>query len=70
MKDKNLTESLRDKEPTTSKSKYELRNVVCDYGIYENGELVLLLNDHMNAAYILDILKSDEQKRDILIWLL
>ena len=46
-----------------NKSSYEIRSAVCDYGIFENGKLVLILNDHMNAKYILDILQHDEQKK-------
>lgn len=45
-----------------NKSRYEIKEVVCDYGIYENGKLVLILNDYMNTKYILDILRADEQK--------
>ena len=45
------------------KSRYKLKNVVCDYGIYEDDKLVLILNDYMNAKYILDILRYDEQKK-------
>lgn len=45
------------------KSIYEMKSVVCDYGIYENGELALVLNDSFNAKMILDILKHDEQKK-------
>ena len=45
------------------KSRYELKNVVCYYGIYEYGKLVLILNNYMNAKYILDILRYDEQKK-------
>lgn len=43
-------------------SKYELKPVVCDYGIYEDGKMVLLLNDYTNAKFILDILRYDEKK--------
>lgn len=46
-----------------NKSRYEMKAVVCDYGIYENGNLVLILNDYINAKNILDILKYDEQKK-------
>ena len=48
---------------SSSSSKYELKDVVCDYGIYENGELKLIINNYMNAKYILDILKYDENKK-------
>lgn len=46
-----------------SESRYEMKNVVCDYGIFENDKLILIVNDHMNAKYILDILRYDEQKK-------
>lgn len=39
--------------------KYEVRNVVCDYGIYENDKLVLILNSRRIACEIVDLLKSD-----------
>lgn len=45
------------------KSRYELKEVVCDYGIFEDNKLVLIVNDYMNAKFILDILRYDEQKR-------
>lgn len=51
------------KPPEPKKCEYELRSVVCDYGIYRNGKLILILNDYTNARYILDILKYDEQKK-------
>lgn len=47
--------------------KYEVKEVVCDYGIYENGKLVLIVDDHYNAKLIADILKADNEKRDIKI---
>ncbi len=43
--------------------KYEVKEVVCDYGIYENGKLVLLVNDYQNAKLIVDILKADNEKK-------
>lgn len=46
-----------------NESIYEIKEVVCDCGIFENGKLVLILNDYMNAKYILDILRHDEQKK-------
>ena len=45
------------------KSKYEIKQIVCDYGVYENDKLILVLNDYMNAKYVLEILKSDEQNK-------
>lgn len=46
-----------------NKSRYEIEEVVCDYGIYENGKLVLILNDYINAKNVLDILRYDEHKK-------
>ena len=51
------------------KSRYKLKHVVSDYGIYEDDKLVLILNDYMNANFILDILRCDEQKKRYPIWL-
>ncbi|WP_195940942.1 hypothetical protein [Romboutsia sp. 1001713B170131_170501_G6] len=43
--------------------KYEVKEVVCDYGIYENDKLVLIVNDYYNAKLIVDILKIDTEKK-------
>lgn len=40
---------------------YEVRNVVCDYGVYENGELKLILNSRRIALEIVKLLEEDEQ---------
>ena len=42
--------------------KYEIRDVVSDYGIYENGELKLILNSRANAEYIKAILEVDASR--------
>lgn len=42
--------------------KYEIKDVVCDYGIFENDELKLILNDRRNAELILKILELDMNK--------
>ena len=42
--------------------KYEIRDVVSDYGIYENGELKLILNSRANAEYIKAILEVDSSR--------
>lgn len=42
-------------------SKYEIRDVVSDYGIYEDGELKLILNSRSNAEYIKAILEHEER---------
>ena len=40
---------------------YEVRDVVCDYGVYENGELKLILNSRQIAEKIVQLLKEDER---------
>lgn len=42
-------------------SKYEIRDVVSDYGIYRDGELLLILNSRSNAEYIKAILEHEER---------
>jgi hypothetical protein len=42
-------------------SKYEIRDVVSDYGIYRDGELLLILNSRSNAEYIKEILEHEER---------
>ena len=42
--------------------KYEVRDVVCDYGVYENGELKLILESRLIAEKIVELLKEDERK--------
>lgn len=41
--------------------KYEVRDVVCDYGVYENGELKLILNSRRIALEIVKLLEEDEK---------
>lgn len=38
---------------------YEIKDVVSDYGLYENGELKLILNSRRNAETIKRILEID-----------
>lgn len=45
-------------------SKFEVRDVVCDYGIYENGELKLILNSRGSALKILKILEFDNSLKN------
>jgi hypothetical protein len=45
-------------------SKYEIRDVVSDYGIYEDGELKLILESRTNAEYIKSILEHEERHSD------
>lgn len=46
------------------KPKYEVKDVVCDYGIYENGELKLILNSYGSALKILKILEFDDNLKN------
>lgn len=46
-------------------TKYEVKAVVCDYGIYENGELKLVVNSRGNALLIKAILEQDLQNKVI-----
>lgn len=39
--------------------KYEVRDVVCDYGVFENGEMVLICNSRRNALLIKAIMEKD-----------
>lgn len=43
--------------------KYEVNPLVCDYGIYENGELKLVVNSRGNALLIKAILEQDLQNK-------
>lgn len=45
---------------------YEVRDIVCDYGVYENGELKLILNSKRIALQIVELLKEDEQMHRVL----
>ena len=42
-------------------ARYEVKDVVCDYGIYEESELVLILNSRANALMIKEILEDDDK---------
>lgn len=44
--------------------KFEVKPVVCDYGIYENGELKLILNCRNNAETIVSILNADLDNKE------
>lgn len=41
-------------------AQYEIKDVVCDYGLYEDGELKLILNSAHNAHIIKRILEIDQ----------
>ena len=40
---------------------YAVRDVVSDYGVYEDGELKLILNSRRIALQIVELLKEDER---------
>lgn len=42
-------------------AKYEVRDVVCDYGLYYDGELILILNSKRIALEIVALLNEDER---------
>lgn len=41
-------------------AQYEIKDVVCDYGLYEDGELKLILNSAHNAHLVKRILEIDQ----------
>ena len=45
--------------PETYKNRYEVRDVICDYGVFERGELKLITNSRANALLIKEILDVD-----------
>lgn len=40
---------------------FSVKSVVCDYGIYEDGQLKLICNNHLNALLIKAILEKDDR---------
>ncbi len=42
-------------------SNIEVKDVVCDYGVYENDELIYIFNDRCNAELVKEILKVDSK---------
>ena len=40
---------------------YEVRDVVTDYGLYHDGELILILNSKRIALQIVDLLNDDSR---------
>lgn len=46
--------------------KYEVRDVVCDYGVFEDGKLILILNSRSNAQLIVKILEADQAHHGLL----
>lgn len=49
-------------------SKYEVKSVVCDYGVFENNELKLICNSHANALKIKEILETDSDMSKPYVW--
>lgn len=45
-------------------TKFEVKPVVCDYGIFENEELKLILNNRSNAETMVNILNCDLEKKE------
>ena len=46
--------------------KYEVKDVVCDYGVYDGkGNLCLICNSRRNALLIADIMTSDSEWKHI-----
>ena len=41
-------------------AQYEIKEVVCDWGLYEDGELILILDSAHNAHLVKRILKIDQ----------
>lgn len=39
-------------------AEYEVRDVVCDYGVYEDGDLKLILNSRRIALQIVELLRE------------
>ena len=52
---------ILDSKPITEahNSRYEVRDVVCDYGVFERGELKLITNSRATALLIKEILDVD-----------
>lgn len=46
-------------------AKYEVRDVGCDYGVYEDGELKLILSLKPIALQIVELLKEYELFPDL-----
>ena len=43
--------------------KIEVKSLVCDYGVYQDGKLILILNDRKNAELVKEILENDLQRK-------
>ena len=42
-------------------SKYSVKAVVCDYGVFENDELKLICSSRRNALLIKDIMEKNDK---------
>lgn len=51
-------------------SKYDVKAVVCDYGIFENDELKIIVNSQANALLIKYVLEQDSQHKVVIADLL
>lgn len=51
-------------------SKYDIKSVVCDYGIYENDELKIIVNSQANALLVKYVLEQDLQHKVVIADLL
>lgn len=51
-------------------SKYNVKAVVCDYGIFENNKLKIIVNSQANALLIKYVLEQDSQHKVVIADLL
>ncbi|MGL5460557.1 MAG: hypothetical protein ACRDBY_13155, partial [Cetobacterium sp.] len=42
-------------------SNIEVKDVVCDYGVYEDDKLIYIFNDRENAKLVKEILEKDSK---------
>ena len=47
-------------------SKYDVKAVVCDYGIFENDKLKIIVNSQANALLIKYVLEQDLQHKVVI----
>jgi hypothetical protein len=47
-------------------SKYDVKSVVCDYGVFENNKLKIIVNSQANALLIKYILEQDSQHKVVI----
>lgn len=51
-------------------SKYDVKSVICDYGVFENNKLKIIVNSQANALLIKYVLEQDSQHKVVIIDLL